>query len=201
MEIILPTLTLGGLYMISKNKKNKGNKEGFTDKNVPDVNYPTTKYSKTASDFTDPNAPVDKFYESRVYEDQAKVDTNSYESLTGETVEKDNFAHNNMQPFFGSNVTQRSYKTDDQTILDNKVGNGSHMYKKKEVAPLFKPEENMHWNSGMPNHSEFIQSRMNPSARMANVKPFEEIRVGPGLDNGFDCQGSGGFNSALEALP
>jgi hypothetical protein len=199
MEIILPTLTLGGLYMISKNQKKKNNQEGFTDKNVPDVNYPTTKYSKTVSDFKDPNAPVDQFYEPQVYEEQANEDTNSYESLTGEKVEKNQFTHNNMQPFFGSTVKQRSYKTDDQSILDNKVGHGSHMYKKKEVAPLFKPEENMHWNHGMPNHSDFVQSRMNPSARMANVKPFEEIRVGPGLGNGFDCQGSGGFNSALEA--
>ena len=198
MELVLPALTLGGLYMISKNKDE--NKEGFsTDKNVPDVNYPTTNYSNTVNDFSDPNAPIDQYFESSVHEKKAEQDKKKYISLTGENMEKDRFSHNNMQPFFGSTVKQRSYKEDDQSILDNKAGNGSQMFRKKEIAPLFKPEENMHWNNGMPNHSDFIQSRMNPALRMANVKPFEEIRVGPGLDKGYGCQGSGGFNSALEA--
>ena len=198
MELVLPALTLGGLYVISKNKDDK--KEGFsTDKNVPDVNYPTTNYSDTVNNFSDPNAPIDQYFESSVHEKVAELDKKKYISLTGERKEKDEFTHNNMQPFFGSTVKQRSYKEDDQSILDNKVGTGSQMFRKKEIAPLFKPEENMHWNHGMPNHSDFIQSRMNPALRMANVKPFEEIRVGPGLDRGFDCQGSGGFNSALEA--
>jgi len=205
MELMLPGLTLGGLYLISKNKKenNKKQKEGFrnslTDKGVPDVNFPTQDYSNTVRDFSDPNAPIDKYFESSVHEKQSKKDKKEYVSLTGEKLTRDNFSHNNMQPFFGSTIKQRSYKEDDQSILDNKVGAGSHRFKKSEIAPLFKPEENMHWNHGTPNHSDFIQSRMNPSSRMANVKPFEEIRVGPGLNDGFNCQGSGGFNSALEA--
>ena len=49
----------------------------------------------------------------------------------------------------------------------------------------------------MPNQSEFIQSRVNPSMRMANVKPFEEQRVAPGLGLGYTNEGSDGFNSGM----
>jgi hypothetical protein len=35
--------------------------------------------------------------------------------------------------------------------------------------------------------------------KMANVKPWEEQRVGPGLNKGFTNDGSAGFNSGMEA--
>lgn len=47
--------------------------------------------------------------------------------------------------------------------------------------------------------SDFLQSRVNPSMRMANVKPWEEQRVAPGLNKGFTNEGSNGFNSGMEA--
>ena len=48
--------------------------------------------------------------------------------------------------------------------------------------------------------SEFMQSRVNPSMRMANVKPWEEERVAPGLNKGFTTSGSSaGFNSGMES--
>ena len=34
---------------------------------------------------------------------------------------------------------------------------------------------------------------------MNNVKPFQEEHVGPGLNKGYSAQGSGGFNSGMEA--
>ena len=46
-----------------------------------------------------------------------------------------------------------------ETILDNYVGNGSQIIKKIEQAPLFKPQENIQWAYGMPDMSDFYQSR------------------------------------------
>ena len=43
--------------------------------------------------------------------------------------------------------------------------------------------------------NDFYQSRVNPSMRMANVKPFEEVKVGPGLGLGYGSEGAGGYNS------
>ena len=51
---------------------------------------------------------------------------------------------------------------------------------------------------GAPNNSDFFQSRVNPSLKVANVKPWEEVKVAPGLGKGFGTEGSGGFNSGME---
>ena len=50
---------------------------------------------------------------------------------------------------------------------------------KQEQSPLFAPEDNLQWAHGAPNQSDFVQSRINPSMRMANVKPFEEQKLHP----------------------
>ena len=41
---------------------------------------------------------------------------------------------------------------------------------------------------------------MNPSMKMNNIKPFEEERVAPGLDKGYNTTSTSiGFNSGMEA--
>ena len=47
--------------------------------------------------------------------------------------------------------------------------------------------------------SDFMQSRVNPAMKMANVKPFASQNVGPGLNRGFTTLGSGGYNAGMEA--
>jgi hypothetical protein len=84
-------------------------------------------------------------------------------------------------------------------LLDSYNGSGSQVIHKREQAPLFAPQENLHYAHGTPSHTDFIQSRMNPSMRMANTKPWEEIRVGPGLNKGYTNKGSDGFNAGMEA--
>jgi hypothetical protein len=78
-------------------------------------------------------------------------------------------------------------------------GAGSQWVSKSETAPLFKPQENYNYVYGTPNTSDFMQSRQMPSSNMANVKPWEEVHVAPGLDKGFTDIGSGGFNSGMDA--
>ena len=85
------------------------------------------------------------------------------------------------------------------TILDNHQGSGTNFITKREQAPLFKPEGGMDWANGMPNQNEFMRSRVNAPMSMNNTKPWEEVRVGPGINKGFnDNNGSGGFNSGME---
>jgi hypothetical protein len=49
----------------------------------------------------------------------------------------------------------------------------------------------------MPNQTDFMRSRVNPSMRMANVNPFKEEKVGPGLGLGYTSEGGGGYNSGM----
>ena len=46
-----------------------------------------------------------------------------------------------------------------------------HEHRKREQAPLFKPQANMTWANGMPNTTEFMLSRQMPSTKMNNIKP------------------------------
>ena len=129
-------------------------------------------------------------------------DTNddNVKSLTGEQINVSNFEHNNMVPFFGAKIRGRTTDTDThESILDSYSGTGSQKICKEERAPLFAPEANIQYPSGMPNFTTFFQSRVNPGTQMANVKPWEEVRVAPGLNQGFTSCGSNGFNSGMEA--
>jgi hypothetical protein len=84
-----------------------------------------------------------------------------------------------------------------ESILDNMTGAGSQTIDKKEQAPLFSPGTDLGWATGTPNVSDFFQSRVNPSLKISNVKPFEEQRVAPGLGLGYGTEGAGGFNSGM----
>ena len=177
----------------------------------PALNYPVTmpvtdadvnKYPKSTQ-------PMDKYFSTnnfaRVERDNAtqfgvggSVQQNF--SLTGKPLEIDNFKHNNMVPFFGARVKGATANRDvSEGMLDNLMGVGSQQFKKQEQGPLFEPQSNLQYANGAPNMSDFMQSRVNPALKMSNVKPWEEIRVAPGLNKGFNAEGGNGFNTGLEA--
>jgi hypothetical protein len=123
-----------------------------------------------------------------------------FTSLTGAKIDPTSFTHNNMEPYYGAKVRGISAGANmHENVLDNKVGSGSQFFSKTEQAPLFRPQENMHLPNGMQNQSDFYQSRIMPSTKISNVKPWEEVRVGPGLDKGYESKGSFGYNSGMEA--
>jgi hypothetical protein len=120
--------------------------------------------------------------------------------MTGEAIDKSQFKHNNMMPYFGGKVRGATADTNIvESVLDNMQGQGSQFFAKKEQGPMFKPQEGYQFANGSPNMSDFMQSRVNPAMRMANVKPWDEQHVAPGLNKGFTNDGSAGFNSGMEA--
>jgi hypothetical protein len=219
MELAIPLIAIGGMYVLSnqENKpvKNK-NKENFENNNLDRLeknrkrllerkdemnNFPVNGQSRLKPQtkyYSNPNAPVDKFFHSSVYHNQSNEDSTLYKSLTGNTVSASSLNHNNMVPFFGSKMNATNDYKNNENRFDNMIGSGSQQIRKQEQAPLFKPQENMQWGHGTPNTSDFIQSRINPSMSMANVKPFQEVRVGPGLEEKGGVLGSGGFNSGMQ---
>ena len=224
MELALPVVLIGGMYVLSNQddtkkvtqQENKP-KEGFvanrtntkakqrklTNTQIPERNFPkqgTSELIKNVGYYPNPNAATDRYFQSKGYEEKAKENKNVYTSLTGNQVSATDLNHNNMVPFFGSSVKQNTRDLGhNESRLDNLNGSGSQIIHKKEIAPLFKPEENIQWGHGTPNTTDFIQSRVNPSMSMNNVKPFQELRVGPGLNQKDGVLGSGGFNSGMEA--
>lgn len=238
MEIAIPLLALGGLYMISNQQKSDDQKsayenetEGFharnelPNTNIPDKNYPS-EYPIVSVDI-DRTAQLDhdNRYDGHSYTDKFFNPANpkdlynsiqsasksgmkcgdtpnptEFRSLAGETVGCDYFRHNNMVPFFGSKIRNRTFQANqNEGLLDNYLGAGSQDIVKKEQAPLFNPNDNYNWAYGAPNQNDFYQSRVNPSLKMANVKPFKEETVGPGLGLGYTTEGSAGYNSGMMA--
>jgi hypothetical protein len=223
-ELAIPLIALGSLYIVSNQKKNNTTKkEGLTNmsqiKNelpginlpLPIKNYPvesTSDKQKSVSQYPNPNQTTDKYYDPTNY---ANVERNNSSfgvggsvkqnySLTGNPIDTSMFKHNNMVPFFGGKIKGATVDMNvSESTLDNMQGQGSQHIKKQEQAPLFQPQQNLQYANGVPNMSDFLQSRVNPSMRMANVKPWEEQRVAPGLNQGYTTEGSLGFNSGMEA--
>ena len=232
MEIAIPLLALGGIYVVSNQKKKESseNKENIFKKQklqpenfsnmgrntnylpnteIPPQNYPVTnlnELSDTVQNYPNPNTATDKYFDQNLYEQNVRkgisVGRNPQEiySLTGKYLDSEQFKHNNRVTFNGGKVKSYTYDTKfAEVILDNMVGNSSQTIKKIEQAPLFKPEANMNWAYGAPNNSDFYQSRVNPVLKNHNVKPFDSLYVGPGLDQGYGVNGTNGYNSGMEA--
>jgi hypothetical protein len=221
MEIAIPLLALGGMYVISNQENDKVSKEKFINMgkkksaqylpntNIPPDNYPIMNNSQlvdNVKEYEGTNIASDKYFNQNVYQVAQQMNVpvgNNIQdiySLTGDYISKTDFIHNNMVPFTGSKPKGQVYNNNNaQTILDNYAGTGSQVKKKIEQAPLFKPQDNVQWTNGAPNMSDFYQSRVNPVLRNNMVKPFESINVGPGLNQGYTDKGTGGFNSGMEA--
>ena len=117
-------------------------------------------------------------------------------SLTGEPINPNKFVHNNMVPFFGGRIKQNVDDKANQTVLEHFTGNVDNYQQKKEIGPLFAAENNVTNPYGSANHTDFEHDRIIPSKIMHNVTPVERVRVGPGLNQGYTSQPSGGFQQA-----
>lgn len=197
MEIGIPLLALGGMYIIS-NKDNENKKEvnKTTNRMEGFDNYPSNATLIDDNYKQSLNQESTKYIQSH---NPQQVQTTDNMLYTNE-FDKETFQHNNMVPFNGGKVRGAVFNYDGhESILDNKVGDGSLAIRKQEQAPLFKPEDNMNLNYGSQNNTDFMQSRINPGIMKTNVKTFESEMVGPGLDQGYSTSGTGGFNSGMNA--
>ena len=212
-EIIEGFETVDGESLYPNDNTDKFHDIASSDNNLSASRFPVDRgvvNKNNVNVYTNPNQMTDKYFKQtgdKVY--QRVVTTNPpgsvgsgvmrQSSLTGEPLDKSNFKHNNMVPYFGGNARGIQNIDGRESLLDNKQGSGSQQLRKQEQAPLFKPEENVNWSHGMPSSADFVQSRMNPSTRINNVKPWKEEKVGPGLNLGYTNNGSGGFNSGMQA--
>lgn len=205
MDIILvASVGIYGLCQLSKNKNretfinNKTNNDNNINNNNSSHVRPTTISDNYALDKLNSNSKqtTDKIFQPGLYNTSNNDNT---DLLSGETINIEQFNHNNMVPYFGSKIPNTPSLNSSSMILDHKNGNGSFSIKKTEQAPLFEPKKNMQWTHGTPNMNDFFKERQNPALKMNNVKPWQELKVAPGLNQGYSTSGSGGFNSGVGA--
>jgi hypothetical protein len=118
--------------------------------------------------------------------------------------------HQNMQPSFKS----KSYGFDPEMDIKKSeifsrnvelfTGSDQNLQfkHKQEGKPLFDMTTNrVESLTGVPNFSNFFESRMIPSDKRQNERPFEPVRVTPGLNLGYNQTGSTGRQDLYRALP
>lgn len=226
MEIFAPAIVgLGYLYIISNQSKKssgrrreegfKNTENGLPNTDIPNRNYPDETVTNVEQDLTSALSTnnifdsghngvyTDKYFNRNMnYQQTAPTveqESSNYISLSGQPVDIDYYRHNNMQPFFGSKSHTGGNINSTESTLDNYQGGGSQYISKKEISPMFEPGTNLQYAFGTPNQSDFIQSRINPSMKMTGVKPFDDIKVGPGLGLGYGESGAAGYNSGMLA--
>ena len=119
------------------------------------------------------------------------------QSLTGNKINRESFTHNNMTPFLRKNVTQNTNLETMSPFLDNRTGSNQFWQTKKEVPCMFKPQANTGGNiCGMKNNDDFYKSRLDFKEKANNFFPIEQVKVGPGLNQGYESKGIGGFHQA-----
>ncbi len=217
MEFAVPIVALGGLFIASNQDKKKEGYESMgkpvnslPNNNIPSINYPkqTPVQNSKPNKYRNPNTVTDRYFKPSIYNEYRNgpdqfgnvSKTNQFKSLTGDELDKGNFKHNNMTPYFGAKVRGSTQNPNvSESVLDNMIGSGSQQIRKLEQAPLFKPQKDMRFANGAPNQTDFYQSRVMPSSKMSNVKLWDEQKVGPGLDAGYGAEGNLGFNSGMAA--
>ena len=117
--------------------------------------------------------------------------------LTGQSIKKEAF-HDNMVPFI-KNKNQQNLNSDAYSnTLGRYTGNDpDYRPKKKEIKPFFDVTPNNSYVYGSPSFTDTVGlDRYVPSQKRQGEKPFQDIRVGPGLAAGYTAEPVGGLNQA-----
>jgi hypothetical protein len=127
-------------------------------------------------------------------ENPVYVDGNIVSSLTGQNIAACDFRHNNMVPFFGGRVKQNVRPDANNGRLDTFTGSGTTQIKKQEVETMFNTGKTPFGNPfGLESSSDFIESRINNPRSRNGERPFEPVKVGPGVGERGGLLGKGGF--------
>lgn len=209
-QIAIPLLLLGTVILISndKSENDENDQEEYVRcgkenmANLSDIDprgdllakeyskfYPNiAKSDNNMNNQQDVSQYQDKYFLNNVSSQEHASSSNSnniFKNLAGEKINYDDINHNNMNLYYGSK-TNGVDSINTSSILDSYTGQGTFDIKKEEIATMFKPEENTQNVYGNQNQNEFFQSRVNASHRHANNKPWEEIKVAPGLGKKYD---------------
>lgn len=112
-------------------------------------------------------------------------------SLTGNERENTDFTHNNMVPFFGSKVRQNVDLNASNTRLETFTGINRERKNKEEISSMFKLEKDDIF--GAKSMTDDFKNRYNASRYYQNTPLSQPINVGPGLNQGYTSEPSGGF--------
>lgn len=187
---------IGSNVLIPGPPKPMFNKIDYKNNNLPVVfNDPSNQQQIKTSNELNPNYFVETEGEGGGFNGIDLIG-NQVQSLSGELLDRQNFVHNNMVPFFGGTVKQNVEDNANRTRMENFTGASANYKEKTEIKPMFDPEANITNVYGSQNMDQYNRDRYITSNIQNNVQPFEKVYVGPGLNKGYTSKPSGGFQQA-----
>ena len=131
------------------------------------------------------------------------------EDMTFNIVDKEHFTHTNMIPQFKSKGTGNFYNSEHRGMQNQRkmelftgaYNRPDYRTGKEERTPLFSPLVGMTNIYGMPALNGVFETRYNPARERRNEKPFEPIKITPGLGLGAYKQRTTGYVEPVRILP
>ncbi len=185
---VVLTLSAIGYLLNSMNNTVKPKKKEINRFEMPSMdNIYNSKYTKVADD-------KERHLAERAYKESLKPKkTQRIMTLAGELVDEDNFKHNNMEPYFGSEVRQNLDTNINRTILENFTGVSDVPSQKCEVKSFYDQSKDLGNVYGMANNDQFYKDRIDQPNIRNNELPFSKVQVGPGLGKGYTANPNGGY--------
>jgi hypothetical protein len=203
-------LTLGALgYLLNRSdaKITKSTKQVVNVNEIPSMKnaYESTyttktdeilrqKATKKYQQSEDPNRTgvISNNYVMMKEGNQEKKKEEMIRSLTGDYMNRKDFTHNNMVPFYGGSIKQNMDDNSNRTILENFTGVTDLQKRKCEIESLSDLKKDFGNVYGMQSFDDFYKERMVQPTVRNNEFPIPKIHVGPGLGQGYTSQPTGG---------
>jgi hypothetical protein len=115
--------------------------------------------------------------------------------LAGIEIPNKEFSHNNMMPFFRGSIKQNIEADGNKTRLEmfGNLYNDDVHKRKQERPPLFDMQKDISYIAGAPVSTQVWRDRIEAPKMKNNVLPFEQVRVGPGINQGYEGGPTGGY--------
>jgi hypothetical protein len=150
---------------------------------------------RNAAMYQDSLRPSDSGVISRNYKlnNESANNTHVTSRLAGVDIPLQDFTHNNMTPFYGSKVKQNMRDDAFSGYLETYTGASEFQKPKEEVKSMGDISENMGNVYGTFGAYQITAERMEAGRNFNNTLPFDQVRVGPGLNQGYGDAPTGGF--------
>jgi hypothetical protein len=187
----------------------------YSDKLTDDNFVSTFDFSTTVKPLENKkNQFIELFENQKINRDNIKTnntfDINNFtpfnnNDMTYGIIDKEDFTHTNMVPFTrGNGLEHNNINIENRNFMvELFTGSSKNYVPKKEVPRLFLPEKDVTFGAtnGMPVQTDFLQSRFYVSEVRQGEKPFEPVRIKPGLAQDYYGEKEIGYHDSYRVLP